>query len=44
MRPPTERDQCQAKLAILIEGFMRADWTADRYATLPIGKISNAAA
>ena len=28
MRPPTERDQCQAKLDILIEGFMRADWTA----------------
>jgi hypothetical protein len=30
MRPPTERDQCQAKLNILIEGFMRADWTAYR--------------
>ena len=30
MRPPTERDQCQAKLDILIEGFMRADWTAYR--------------
>ena len=28
MRSPTERDQCQAKLDILIEGFMRADWTA----------------
>ena len=28
MRPPTERDQCQAKLDSLIEGFMRADWTA----------------
>jgi hypothetical protein len=28
MRPPTERDQCQAKIDILIEGFMRADWTA----------------
>ena len=28
MRPPTERDQCQAKFDILIEGFMRADWTA----------------
>ena len=24
------RDQCQAKLDILIEGFMRADWTAYR--------------
>jgi hypothetical protein len=49
MRPPTERDQCQAKLDILIEGFMRADWTAYRdaaagYATLPIRKISSAAA
>jgi hypothetical protein len=30
MRPPTERDQCQAKLNVLIEGFMRADWTAYR--------------
>jgi hypothetical protein len=30
MRPPTERDRCQAKLDILIEGFMRADWTAYR--------------
>jgi hypothetical protein len=30
MRPPTERDQCQAKLDVLIEGFMRADWTAYR--------------
>jgi hypothetical protein len=30
MRPPTERDQCQTKLAVLIEGFMRADWTACR--------------
>jgi hypothetical protein len=30
MRPPTERGQCQAKLDILIEGFMRADWTAYR--------------
>jgi hypothetical protein len=30
MRPPTERDHCQAKLDILIEGFMRADWTAYR--------------
>jgi hypothetical protein len=30
MRPPTERDQCQAKLDILIEGFMRADWTTYR--------------
>jgi hypothetical protein len=28
MRPPTERDQCQAKLDILIEGFMRSDWPA----------------
>ena len=33
MRPPTERDQCQAKLDILIEGFMRADWTAYHDAT-----------
>jgi hypothetical protein len=30
MRAPTERDQCQAKLDILIEGFMRADWAAYR--------------
>jgi hypothetical protein len=30
MRPPTERDQCQAKLDILIEDFMRADWTTYR--------------
>jgi hypothetical protein len=30
MRAPTERDQCQAKLDILIEGFMRADWPAYR--------------
>jgi hypothetical protein len=30
MRPPTKRDQCQDKLDILIEGFMRADWTAYR--------------
>jgi hypothetical protein len=30
MRPRTERDQCQAKLDVLIEGFMRADWTAYR--------------
>jgi hypothetical protein len=28
MRAPTERDQCQAKLDALIEGFMRADWAA----------------
>jgi hypothetical protein len=30
MRAPTERDQCQAKLDILIEGFMHADWAAYR--------------
>jgi hypothetical protein len=30
MRAPTERDQCQAKLDILVEGFMRADWAAYR--------------
>jgi hypothetical protein len=30
MRPPIERDRCQAKLDILIEGFMRSDWTAYR--------------
>jgi hypothetical protein len=30
MRPPTERGQRQAKLDILIEGFMRADWSAYR--------------
>jgi hypothetical protein len=33
MGPLTERDQCQAKLDILIEGFMRSDWTAYREAT-----------
>ena len=32
MRAPTERDHCQAKLDILIEGFMRADWAAYREA------------
>ena len=30
MRAPTERDQCQAKLDILIEGFMHADWATYR--------------
>jgi hypothetical protein len=30
MHLPSERDQCQAKLEILIEGFMRANWTAYR--------------
>jgi len=30
MRAPAERDQCQAKLDLLIEGFMRADWAAYR--------------
>jgi hypothetical protein len=30
MRASTERDQCQANLDILIEGFMRADWAAYR--------------
>jgi hypothetical protein len=41
MRPPTERDQCQAKLAILIEGFMRADWTADRDAAAWLRDFAN---
>jgi len=27
---PTERDQCQAKLDILVEGFMGDDWDAYR--------------
>jgi hypothetical protein len=49
MRPPSDRDQCQAKLDILIEGFMRPigppiATQMDSYATLPIRKISNAAA
>jgi hypothetical protein len=49
MRPPTERDQCQAKLDILIEGFMPLigpPIARRRHgcATLPIRKISNAAA
>nr|UXE45839.1 hypothetical protein Hi04_10k_c5342_00019 [uncultured bacterium] len=30
MRAPSERDQCQAKLEILVEGFMRDDWSAYR--------------
>jgi hypothetical protein len=30
MRAPSERDQCQAKLDILIKGFMRDDWTGYR--------------
>jgi hypothetical protein len=29
---PTERDQCQAKLDIPIEGFMGDDWDAHREA------------
>jgi hypothetical protein len=28
--PATERGQCQAELDVLIEGFMRAYWTAYR--------------
>jgi hypothetical protein len=32
MRVKTERDQCQAKLDILVEGFMGADWDAYRKA------------
>jgi hypothetical protein len=32
MRTPTERDQCQAKLDILVEGFMGDDWDAYREA------------
>jgi hypothetical protein len=28
MRASTERDQCQAKLDILVEGFMGDDWDA----------------
>ena len=32
MRASTERDQCQAKLDILIEGFMGDDWDAYREA------------
>jgi hypothetical protein len=30
MRAPSERDQCQAKLDLLVEGFIRADWAACR--------------
>jgi hypothetical protein len=30
MRAPSERDQCQAKVDILIEGFMRDDWAGYR--------------
>jgi hypothetical protein len=32
MRARTERDQCQAKLDILIEGFMGDNWNAYREA------------
>jgi hypothetical protein len=32
MRAATERDQCQAKLDILVDGFMDADWGAYREA------------
>ena len=32
MRAPTERDQCQAKLDMLVEGFMGDDWDAYREA------------
>ena len=32
MRARTERDQCQAKLDILIEGFMGDDWNTCREA------------
>jgi hypothetical protein len=28
MRVTSERDQCQAKLDILVEGFMGGDWAA----------------
>jgi hypothetical protein len=31
-RQPTERDQCQAKLYTLVEGFMGDDWDAYREA------------
>jgi hypothetical protein len=30
MRAPSERDQCQAKLNTLIEGFMQDDWAGYR--------------
>ena len=32
MRALSERDQCQAKLDILVEGFMGDDWGAYREA------------
>ena len=32
MRAPSERDQCQAKLDILVDGFMRDDTPAYREA------------
>jgi hypothetical protein len=32
MRVTTERDQCQAKLDILVEGFMGDDWDGYREA------------
>ena len=34
MRAPTERDQCQAKLDILVEGFLGDDWDAYREAAV----------
>jgi hypothetical protein len=33
-RMPAERDQCQAKLDIMIEAFMRDDWTTYRVAAV----------
>ena len=30
MRAPSERDLCQSKLNMLIEGFMRDDWAGYR--------------
>ena len=41
MRLPTERDKCQAKLDILVEGFMRADWTACRDAAAWLRDFAN---
>jgi hypothetical protein len=41
MRPPVERDQCQAKLDILVEGFMGDDWDAYRAALVWLRDFTN---
>jgi hypothetical protein len=38
---PTERDQCQAKLDILVEGFMGDDWDTYREASAWLRDFAN---